>query len=75
MISKYNSQCYLCGLPTKANVDEYDLDNRRSFHTKCLPLEEGKIDCDEIADPVRWCDANGWIKFDWSAYYDRNLAH
>ena len=35
MISKYAGTCYICKEPTKAGVDEYDLDTRRGYHAEC----------------------------------------
>jgi len=35
MISKYKGKCYLCGEPTKPNVDYYDMDKKQSYHYQC----------------------------------------
>lgn len=40
MISKYAGTCVLCKKPTKAGVDQYDLDLKESFHLACKQDQE-----------------------------------
>ena len=42
MISKYNGRCNYCGQPTKANVDEYDIERKESFHIACRERDESE---------------------------------
>jgi hypothetical protein len=42
MISKYNGTCFYCKQPTKANVDEYELESKKSFHLACKEQDEAK---------------------------------
>jgi hypothetical protein len=35
MISKFDGRCFICGKPTKAGKDMYDLDTRQSYHAEC----------------------------------------
>jgi hypothetical protein len=52
MISKYNGKCAHCGQPTKAGVDQYDIDTKRSYHEACepQPLPFDSAEDDELAD-------------------------
>ena len=40
MIAKYPGKCYLCGSPITVGKDEYDFDQKRSFHRLCVEQEE-----------------------------------
>lgn len=35
MIARYNGLCHLCGLPTKAGVDQYDVATKKNWHEGC----------------------------------------
>jgi hypothetical protein len=35
VISKFDGRCVVCGKPTHAGVDQYDMDTREAYHLDC----------------------------------------
>lgn len=42
MISKYNGNCFICGMATRAGKDLYDLDRKASYHSACEEAQENQ---------------------------------
>ena len=58
MISKYNGTCVFCKNPTTANVDQYDMDTKKSYHEDCRDRYEqttGREEANVLADRLGFC--------------------
>jgi hypothetical protein len=44
MISKFDGRCCFCGRDTRAGVDTYDLETKKSYHEECREMEASKPD-------------------------------
>jgi len=62
MISKYNGICFYCKQPTKANVDEYELDSKKSFHVACKEQDEAQPSPEQftLADKLGYLSHRSW---------------
>lgn len=49
MISKYPGTCCYCKLPTKAGVDEYEIESKASYHVECHENPKPTPECYAIA--------------------------
>lgn len=58
MISKYNGTCCYCHEPTRANVDEYEIETKASYHAECRENQPPGPEDYALADRL------GFIKFD-----------
>lgn len=52
MISRYDGTCCFCGKKTLANVDEYDLDSKKSFHVECRDNQPPGPESFKLADEL-----------------------
>ena len=60
MISKYPGTCRYCKLPTKANVDQYDLETKTGYHELCKEAADSRPDDEQY----RLADRLGYIQYD-----------
>jgi hypothetical protein len=68
MISKYSSTCCHCGKPTKAGVDPYDMDWKKSYHQSC----HEKLDLFSQAEAEGIADELGYRQYTWAELKDES---
>ena len=71
MISKYNSTCRYCKLPTKAGVDQYDIDSKSGYHSKC---EEEAENQPPSREQFELADRLGFREHGWGELQPADLA-
>ena len=70
MISRYNGTCSICGKPTKANVDEYDTESRKSYHVECFETEEPPgPEQHAFAESIGWISHTDAMARNWVLFY------
>lgn len=61
MIANYKGVCVVCGKPTKAGVDIYEVAEKKNFHVACRPAKPPStrsVDAEALADRL------GYVEFD-----------
>src|SRR3990167_6328914 len=71
MISKYNSTCRYCKLPTKAGVDQYDIDSKSGYHWKC---EEEAENQPPSREQLELAGQLGYRQYGWEDLQLKKLA-
>lgn len=67
MICKYNGTCSICGKPTKAGKDIYDLETKESYHEDCRSRRDlfSASEAEELADQLGFIRRDEPIRTDW----------
>ena len=50
MIAKYGGICTYCHIPTKAGVDQYDVEAKVSYHEECRMQDTGGDEPEKLAE-------------------------
>lgn len=73
MIAKYNGHCTICGLPTQAQKDHYDVTTKENWHAACREAQPGAGQF-ELAERLGWLKHDCAMATDWPLFLLSGIA-